>query len=515
MKKKLFIILALAGFSSCTDLDEEVYDTIISDNFYQTERQALAAAGPVYSNLRAYQNPESVWGLNTFTTDEIVLPTRGNNWYNGGMFQRYHKQEWNASEANINNSWVFVFNNINTCNRLLFQFEKIENKSDALLAVMKEIRGMRAFYYFLGMDLFGNVPIVDRFDVPADYAPANQSREEVFRFIESELLAVIPELPVAMDMTTYGRFHRWAAYATLAKLYLNAEVYTGQPMWDECIEACDAIINAGEFQLSSDFYSNFAVQNEGSQENIFVIPFDVNLPQDWGSGGITSRMFSHYLWTLHGDGTRAFNTQQGGWNGFAAVPSFYTSYDPEDARRNVWLVGQQYSSSGEMLYNTAEMAGIPLVYTVEINSLEQAKENEGARLAKYDYTGAENFTMSNDFVLFRYADILLMKAEALMRKNGGATPEAVELVNMVRSRAFQGNEEKAYTMGTLTLDALLAERGWEFAGEGWRRNDLVRFGEYTEPWDFKPNSTPATRTIFPIPQAQLNANPNLVQNPGY
>ena len=516
MKKKFLLIFTLTGLFSCTNLDEEVYDTIIDENFYKTERQVLAASGPAYSNLRAYPNPESVWGLNTLTTDEIVLPTRGKDWFNGGIFQRMHRQQWTPTDPAINNAWNFVFVNVTTCNRLLYQFEQIENKSEPLQAIIKELRGLRAYYYFLGLDLFGNIPIVDRFDVPEGFAPKNNTRQEVFNFVEQELLAVIPELSAKTDISTYGRFHQWAAYATLAKLYMNAEVYTGQPMWDKAIAATDAIIASGNYQVATDFFSNFVVKNESSKENIFVIPYDDKLPQDWGSGGITARMFQLQYWTLHFNGSQSFNMQQGGWNGFASVPSFYNSYDPEDIRRRAWLVGQQYSATGEMLYANQERAGQPLVYTVNLTSLEQSFENEGARLAKYEYTGAANFTLSNDYVIFRYADILLMKAEALMRKNGGAaTAEAVTLVNAVRSRAFAGNAAKLYTPATLTLNALLAERGWEFAGEAWRRNDLIRFGQYNRPWDFKPTASPATTRIFPIPQNQINANPNLQQNPGY
>jgi hypothetical protein len=124
--------------------------------------------------------------------------------------------------------------------------------------------------------------------------------------------------------------------------------------------------------------------------------------------------------------------------------------------------------------------------------------------------------LKNDFVVFRYADVLLMKAEALMRKNGGAaTQEAVDLVNQVRARAFPGDDSKLYTTSTLTLYAILAERGWELSGEGWRRNDLIRFGKYNDPCDFRPIAADEHYNLFPIPQDQINANPNLNQNPGY
>jgi hypothetical protein len=512
MKKYISIIVLSAGALSCTDLDEQVYSSVLDENFYKTEKQALATAGPAYSNLRAYPNPENIWGLNELTADAIVLPTRGNNWYNGGIFQRLHKHEWNASEGFINNAWNLIYTNINNCNRVMHQFDLIEDKSEALESIMQEMRGLRGFNYYLGLDLFGNIPIIDRFDVPAGFAPSKAPREEVFNFIAQELTSSIPSLSKEADMTTYGRFNRWAAYATLAKLYLNAEVYTGRAMWDECIAACDSIIDAQEYNLSNEFFSNFGTNNENSPENIFVIPYDNKLPQDWGGNGITSRMFQLQYWTLYMTSSQTFNMQQGGWNGFCALPSFYNSYDPTDVRLNSWLVGPQFTASGEPL--KLQASNEQLVYTVDVTSLESAADNEGARLVKYNYTGAQNFTLNNDFAIFRYADVLLMKAEALMRKNAGtATQQAVDLVNAVRARAFEPDEP--YTVSTLTLDALLAERGWELAGEGWRRNDLIRFDKFDDPWQFKPNPSPSFRTIFPIPQNQLNANPNLVQNDGY
>jgi hypothetical protein len=278
MKKYISIIVLSAGLLSCTDLDEQVYSSVLDENFYKTEKQALATAGPAYSNLRAYPNPENIWGLNELTSDAIVLPTRGNNWYNGGIFQRLHKHEWNASEGFINNAWNLIYTNINNCNRVMYQFDLIEDKSDALESIMQEMRGLRAFNYYLGLDLFGNIPIIDRFDVPAGFAPSKAPRAEVFNFVEQELIGSIPSLSKEADMTTYGRFNRWAAFATLAKLYLNAEAYTGTAMWDECIAACDSIIDAQKYNLSNEFFSNFGTTNENSPENIFVIPYDNKLP---------------------------------------------------------------------------------------------------------------------------------------------------------------------------------------------------------------------------------------------
>nr|WP_163712587.1 RagB/SusD family nutrient uptake outer membrane protein [Mangrovibacterium lignilyticum] len=447
--KKLIILFALFGMWSCTNLDEEVYDTIVSDDFYQTEKQVLAAAGPAYNELRGLVQVSGMWGINELSTDEAVLPTRGIHWDNGGIYRRLALHTWTSEEGYFNDAWRYVYNTISNCNRILYQFDLIEDKSDALISIMNELKAVRAFAYFTGMDAFGNIPIVDKFDVPDGYAPENNTTAEVFEFIRTELESSLDVLSKAKDMTTYGRMHYYAAQAILAKLYLNAEVYVGDEMWDECIAACDDVITNGGYSLASDYYSNFAIENEGSSENIFVIPFDDTYTTSWGY------MNQFQYWTLHFTANRTFNMEAGGWNGFCAMPSFYNSYDEDDLRRNAWLVGPQLSSSGEQLYCNQELAGKPLSYSIELTSLEGSYEDEGARLAKYDYTGAKNWTVSCDYAVIRYADILMMKAEALMRKNGGAaTAEAVDLVNEVRARVFEDTTGKLYTTTTLTMDAL-------------------------------------------------------------
>jgi hypothetical protein len=518
MKKSFLIysVIIFTIFLSCTELDPVVYTEIVNDNFFKTEQQVLSAAGPAYQSLNVYPCPEAMWGLNELTSDEILIPTRGIHWYNDGIFQRFHKHTWIPTDFIINNSWKVLYAGITNCNRVIYIYERIEEQSEALISVTNELKSLRGFYYFLLMDLFGNVPVVDSFNVPDGFAPLNNSRAEVFQFVDKEIRQSITTLNNTVDMTTYARFNRYAAFTLQAKLYLNAEVYIGESMFDEAIAACDSVILQNKYSLNPDYFDNFAIANEGSPENIFVIPFsDLDAPF-WGDDIYPARMFNHHLWTLHFNGTQTYNCEQGGWDGFCSVPSHYASYDAADIRRNMWLTGQQYSATGDTLYCNQEKNGQPLVYTPEVNSLENAAENEGARLVKYDYTDAKNNQLSNDFAVFRYADVLLMKAEALMRKNGGvATQEAVDLVNQVRARAFPGDDSKLYTTGTLTLNELLAERGREFSGEGLRRNDQIRFGVYNDPIDFRPEAAAETYNLFPIPQDQINANPNLTQNPGY
>lgn len=517
MKNSIYILIVfLVVFVSCTDLEPVLYSEISNENFFKTEEQVLSFAGPAYQAFNATTNPTCLWGLYELTTDEFLLPTRGIHWDNDGIYRRMHKHEWLPTSFIINYGWTVPYAGINKCNNALAIYEGIEEKSDALLSIIEELKVLRGFYYFYLMDLFGNVPIVDTYDVPEGFAPTNNSRAEVFEFVENALLDGIPELTTATDMTAYARINKYVAYAIQAKLYLNAEVYIGETHWDEVITACDSIINCGGYSLEDDYFSNFAIENESSGENLFVIPYSGQDEVNWGDETYSSRMFNLHVWTLHFNGTFAYGCEQGGWNGFCAVPSFYYLFDEDDIRRDGLVTGLQTKPNGDTLYCNTELAGQPLIYTVEITSLEGAYENEGARFVKYDYTDSKNYQLANDYVVFRYADILLMKAEALMRKNGGtATVEAVDLVNQVRARAFPGDDSKLYTTSTLTLEELLAERGRELYGEGWRRNDLIRFGKFNDACDFRPAPVSDIYNLYPIPQDQINANPNLVQNPGY
>jgi len=520
MKKFIIILIpfSILGLYSCTDLEPEVFTEISEKTFLKTEAQVLSTAGPAYSSLNVITAPEGIWGLNDLTTDELLIPTRGIHWYNAGMYHRFHRHQWTAQEGIINNAWRCIYGGVTNCNRAIFLCDQVEDPTPALVSIKNELAALRAFFMFLAMDMYGGVPIVDRFDVPEGYAPARNTRAEVFSFIESSLKEGVKVLNPTKDLTTYGRFHKWSAYTLLAKLYLNAQIYIGAPMWDEAIAACDSIINSGLYALNPDYFKNFAINNDQElSENIFVVPFtDVNTPV-WGDAVFpVPRMFQHNFWTIHFVGNEVFGMTQGGWDGMCAVPSFYKSYDSTDIRRNVWLTGVQISKTGDTLRCNQEKKGQILEYTVEVTDLEASYENEGARLVKYDYTDAQNNQLANDWVVFRYADVLLMKAEAIMRKNGGvATQEAVDLVNQVRARAFPGDATKLYTIPSLTLNALLSERGWELASEGWRRNDLIRFGKYNDPLDFRPVAASEIYNLFPIPQDQINANPNLTQNPGY
>lgn len=486
------IVSGILGFSSCTDLDEELYSSIPQDKYGMTTEELNSLIGPAYGSLVNYVNNE-FWMVQC-STDEYMIPARGLDWYSGGIHLRFHTHEWSAQETP--NCWRFE--EVTTVNKIINMLDnstvEIENKD----RVYAELRGLRAFWYFYMLDNIGNVPIVTSFDVTE--LPTNNSRQEVYNFVESELLAIMDVLTEEKSTNTYTKFTKWVGYTLLAKLYLNAEVYTGTPQWEKCMTYCQKVIDSGLYTLEPNIFNNFKVKNEGSTENIFCIPYDADYFRGY---------FIPYQMSWHYSSYRTFDQQYSSWNGPCAVSSFVESFDIDDARYGSFLIGPQYAADGEPLYTRDGIT--PLNYTVEMKDFSNATESEGARLFKWEVEKGGRTHMNNDFALFRYADILLMKAECLLRM--GDEPAARTIVNEVRARNF--NPEKPYEK--LTLDILLQERGYEFVFEGWRRNDQIRFDQFKGTWAFKPNEDPADRHtyLFPIPLTVMDKNPNLKQNTGY
>lgn len=326
----------------------------------------------------------------------------------------------------------------------------------------------------------------------------------------------------------YGRMNRWAARALLAKVYLNAEVYTGIPQWEKVIQETDEIINSQSYSLESNYADVFTWDNHNSNEIIFAVPYD----EIYGHGS------QIHMKTLDPLSRLVYNMAAGPWGGNCAVPQFIDTYDENDVRLyDTWIQGPQYhASTGEEVINYVKhVPGIGGDGTV-------AASNSGYRIGKYAIKQGATNNLDNDFPMFRYADILMMKAEALLRT--GNIDGAAALVSNVRARAFKDNPEKATVTGSEltqgstyqygwqdtdgTIDAVnggadilygrfLDELGWEFAAEARRRQDLIRFGVFqTKTWfNHRPHAQAQTRTIFPIPFGELTRNPKLTQNPGY
>jgi hypothetical protein len=509
--KRIYILLlgcVLATTFSCTNLDEEVYSDLTGDTFFDTEENLLRAFGTSYTILYQYGAQYSMPSLDV-STDLFAVPTRGGDWLDGGRWQRLHRHEWTTNEIYVDNMWGFIFNGVNICNQLIFQFEL--SGGDLADNAIAELRALRAFYYWWGVDLFGNIPIETEFDVPDGYLPTPNTRQEVYDFIEAELLEVAPLLTEEVGAVTYGRMTKYAALTTLAKLYLNAEVYTGTAQWQKADDVLNQIIDANKYDLAPSYFDNFKVDASGSPEAILAVPYD-----DVFATGLTLHYFS-----LHYQHQEKFSLQATPWNGICALEEFYNSFEDDDDRRNGLLAGPQYGPDGvtqltDPLYEPFDPTnpagafdtdGPGLNLTPAINELEpRALRQAGARLGKFEIEEGIDADNSADYPIFRYAEILQMKAETQWRLN---QPDAVDYLNLVRDRA------NLDPLMTINEDVILAEKAKELYIEGQRRTDLIRFGKYGDAWWEKEMTDINCVSLWPIPQGQIDANPNLVQNPCY
>ena len=489
MKKYIYKVLSVGVFaslalSSCTDLTEPVYDSIPADQFLKTDAQISAALGPAYGGLRGitwdWFNPSEA------SSDELIVPTRGGDWFDGGDWLAYSRHTWTPQHGPINGMWGFIFGNISQVNQLIPVVKANQKAVD-------ELRAVRAFYYFMAVDAFGNVPIV------TDNASAGgtKTRAEVYAFVKSELEAAIPNL---LPGKAYSRMTQDAARMLLAKLKLNAGVYSGTADWQGAYDAANAVINSKNgYSLSSSTVSNFIVANEGSGENIWTIPYD-----SFKAGGMNFQMR-----TLHYANQQTYGLGNSPWNGFCTLADFYNSFESGDLRGAMWIKGQQYASSGAKLKD-AKGADLAFVADWEKDQMTDADavfQVAGIRSQKYEIQkNNPNGDQSNDYVFLRLADVILMRAEAAFRL--GNTAQALTDINAIRTRSGVA------ALTAVTADAILAERGRELAWEGWRRNDMIRFGKFSTARKFMA-VTDKTRELFPIPQPRIDANPLLKQNPGY
>ena len=501
MKKNIYKYLALILVLNmgCTNLDEKLFDTVKSTEYGQTEDEIKTIVGNAYASLRgfndgisiSYPTSEYVFFLNEVTSDEACIATKiGGGWFDGGDYIRAQHHTWTPDNRMILSAWRYGFVGVSKVNSIIFQVNN-SNLSEAQKRVINvELRGIRAYYYYQLLDWFGNVPIVTNFDVSE--LPENSSRIEVFNFVESELLDIMPDLK---PETIYGTFTQNVANTLLARLYLNAEIFTGTPRWQDCINACDKVTN---YILESNYFTNFLIQNEVSNEIIFAIPYDSK------SGTVGNYNQSMTVQEFQKFAISPTGNYPGSPNGLLSQPGLYSSFDNNDLRKKSLLEGKQINiRTGEVILLDD---GSELDYTEAIGDLNAAKANEGVRMYKYEVKDGEGWERDHDFVVMRYSEILLMKAECYVRL--GNSGMAFPLVQQVRSRAGLP------TSGTIDLDFINDELKFEFVYEGHRRTDNIRFGDFFQPW-WNKGATPAFRGIFPIPKSELEKNKNLVQNPGY
>jgi hypothetical protein len=500
----LLLLPVLAVFQGC-DLDENPVSVITPDNFYQNEAEVLGGLSATYSRLR--QVTEHYYNMSEVSSDEMVVPTRGSDWFDNGRWLEIHQQSWAANSPSgledVNMAWVNLFSGVANANVVLEGMQNVTVADQETFVA--ELRTLRAYYYYLLMDFFGGLPLATDTEI---LERPRTTRAELFNFIEQELTAARNDLPASWPSEMHGRMTQGAVDAILASMYLNAEVFTGtvstsglqrgQARWQDAITAADRVINSGLYSLEADWEFNFAPDNHMSRELIFVVKF---LNQS-GLGNNFPMRLLHY---------NQLNPTP--WNGFSTLAETFFKFDPDDLRTGVFLVGQQVNLDTGAEVNDRQ--GNPLIFTPEIGDIRQAAENEGVRILKWppDPNRSAQHS-SNDVALYRLAEMYLIKAEALNEL--GNTAAAGDLVNMLRERVFDPDKPidvAAFSQVTMR-DRILDARLFELLGEAKRRQDLIRHEKYTLPWEFKPQSEPY-KILFPIPQRQLDMNPELVQNPGY
>jgi starch-binding outer membrane protein, SusD/RagB family len=517
---------------SCTSLTEVPHDALTPDNAFKTDAEILAGVAGVYAQLRPVE-----WvgymTLQDLTTDVAIVPTRGSDWYDNGQWLDLHRQTYTPNSSGtlafVDGAWNDMFSGVAKANLMIDVITKSglsQARKDSALA---ELKTLRAWDYYMLQDMFGAVPIVATTELK-QYA--RNPRSAVFNFIEKDLLDSRAFLPDKWDAANAGRVTKGAANAILASLYINSGVFskdagvstsaynscttatvTGGTGCAAAISAADAVINSGQYSLSTVWANNFGPDNKNSTENIFVIVHTKDGTQ--GIGGNWPMRTLHY---------NQLNTGWGSpWNGFATIAETYNAFDAADDRRGMWLVGQ--GKSFETGQNVNDRTGAPLIFTVNITDVNAASEGEGVRFNKFPPipSAATGSGQPADFPMYRLAEMYLIKAEALNEQ--GSTAAALVELNRIHNLHDAANPITAATQAQIR-DAILKERLLEFSAEGKRRSDLIRMGKFLTWTEASKNgvcgatgvcsgSRAAFRILFPIPATQLGSNPLLTQNTGY
>ena len=512
--------------TSCS-LDENPRDQIPEEEVYTTKDALfLNTVATLYNYIGGVDEGQGLQGavrgvydLQTFGSDEAMLPTRGGDWYDGGLWQHMYRHSWTAGHDLPKNAWLYLYKVITLCNRSLELLETHKSllSEQELTNYNAEVRALRAIYYWYLIDLFGPVPLVTSTQMSMQDV-TQTPRAQVFQFAVDELKASLVDLPYKNSVHIgdyYGRVTYPVALFVLAKLMLNAEVYSGTPHWQEVIDYCDLIENMG-FELESHYRNNFLVQNENSVENIWTIPMDKHLYSNQQQNLYRTYHYRHAA-------AYGFTGENGSCATKRTLEIFGYGTDDVDERfhENYWSDRVWDLNMNDILDRT----GKTLVYYPNEVALDLSDspyvETAGARMRKYEVdpnATKDGKLMDNDIVLFRYADVLLMRAEAKFRLGGanyqgekGGT--AQDDFDAIRLRAGMATRP-------VTLQNLLDERLLELCWEGWRRQDLIRFGQYRSLYHGETGApvvdeSDGHTSLFPIPADVMALNHNLKQNPGY
>ena len=499
IKQLLILFVGAIVLASCSKLEEK----------YRGGVEAVAEGGVnvadvlqgAYNALNnPFQDQSRFWAASQHTTDETIGPTRGPDWDDNGVWRVLHSHNWDADHLFLRDTYRELLQAQYAASNVLAL-----NPSAQQAAEAKFIRALSMWCILDGWD---QVPVRTDLD-KVTVLPEVLKGQSAYDFIMKDLSEALPSLPVGSAI----KANKDAARALMMKMLLNKGVYTGNrktPTFEagdmnQVITLADQILASG-YQLDDNYFDAFGPANSSkSKEMIYALENTNGL-----RGGNNQ---SRWYCTLH------YNQRPSGWNGFTTIAETYDRFEAGDKRLTAdypgvtdvsglkvgLLSGQQFDQTGAAL---KDRKGNNLSYTKAVKLKETGNDLEitGIRVVKYapDYT--VEFPAENEYVIFRAADVWLMKAEALLRT--GKAAEGLAIVNIIREK------RGATPFASLTLDNLLDERSRELYWEGWRRNDLVRFGKFLGAWTEKPASGDE-RLLFAIPSEQLAVNPNLSQNPGY
>ena len=512
------VVLSAASIG-CTDLTVEPKSTVTDANVFNDPGSYKSFIARVYSGLAVsgQQGPSGrpdisgidegfsqylrlYWEAEELPSDEAVIA-----WGDVGL-PEMNSQTWAVTNSFVVSMYYRIYYQVGLANEFLRQTTdaKLAGRSNVSTALKAEIaqyraeaRFLRALSYWHGIDLFGDIPLLKEEDALGTTPPKQSTRAEIYSFIVSELNDIKDKLP-APGAATHGRATGPAAQMLLAKLYLNAGVYTGTPNYAGALTAAQAVI-AGPYTLDPNYLHMFQADNNTSPEIVYAIPQDGLKTQTWG--GVTFLVHA----SCGGSMANALYGIDGCWWGIRLKQQAYNAYTAGDKRASYF-------------YTTGQ--------SVVVNSITNF--NDGIAAPKFTNVtstgkpGSHATHVDTDFPMFRLADAYLIYAEAQLRGGGGSAAQALTYVNALRQRAFGGTSGNI-TAPQLTLDFILAERGRELLWEAHRRTDLVRFGRFTGAsyiWAWKGGTaaggpTDARYNLYPLPANELSANPNLKQNPGY
>ena len=444
-----------------------------------------------------------LWTLQELPTDEAVIA------WNDATIQDFHNMRWTSADGFITGMYNRIYYLVSASNEFIRETadDRLASRNITGQAATDartyraEARFLRALAYAHAIDLFGSVPFVTEADAPGSFLPRQISRTELFTYVENELKAIETEL-AAPRAAEYGRADQAAVWMLLAKLYLNAQVYTGTARFNDAVAYASRVIGSNAYALEPNYQNLFLADNNNSREFIFPVTFD----------GLRTQTYGGMTFLVHAPVGGSMPVAQfginGGWGGLRTTKAFVAQFPDvtgtADKRALFYTQGQN----------------------LEINDITNF--TDGYAITKYRNVTSAGVAGSDpagnfpdtDFPLFRLAEAHLTYAEAVLRGGtGGDAATALTYVNAVRARAGAA----PITASALTTDFILAERGRELYWEGTRRTDLIRYGRFTTaaylwPWKGGVREGRAVedfRNLYPIPASDLVANPNLVQNAGY